>query len=152
MKHVKILLLLAATLLSFQFANARPPENATEVMEHLEILGYDVSMNTERVKATHKKHLNVFLKKYRGGILVTAIFGGTEYGKQHLDEFLKIVNQLNADAAAARYYVDKDGDLIVEGYYPGPYRKKNFTTFMEAYNYESTNLADKLEKLKKFIK
>jgi hypothetical protein len=144
--------LVLGLLLGLQFSYAKPPKNAAEVMEHLEVLGYDVSMNTKRIKAKHDKYLNIFLKQYRNGILVTAFFGATDYGKKHRKEFETLLNKLNADAAAGRYYVDKDGDLAIEAYYPGPYQKKNFTAFLDAFNYEQDNLAENLSELNKFIK
>jgi hypothetical protein len=152
MNRRTVLRLFSLLLLGFQLSHARPPVQATEVMEHLEILGYDVSMNTKRIKATHDKYLNILVKKYRDGILVTSIFGGTDYGKKHPDKFLRVINELNAAAAAGRYYRDDDGDLIIEAYYPGPYCKKNFTIFLDAYNYEKENLAKHFKELKRFIK
>ncbi len=152
MRLTKILTLFITLFLTLQFAQARPPENATQIMEHLEILGYDVNMDTKHIKARHKKYLNIFLKKYRDGILVTAFFGSSKYAAAHRDAYLRLVNKLNRDAAAARYYVDKQGDLRIEGYYPGPYHKKNFTAFIDTFNLEKANLSDKLDTLKKFLK
>ncbi|RME07468.1 MAG: hypothetical protein D6812_00085 [Deltaproteobacteria bacterium] len=151
MKNKLAFVLVALFLLPAVPSPAAPPDHAVDLIKHLEFLGYDVSMDSERIIAKHSKHLNILLKKYRGGILVTAYFGGSAYGKQHRTEWLSVINALNQEAAAARYYLDGDGDLIIEGYYPGDYDKKSFGLFIETFNLEGMNLAKKSNDLMKYL-
>lgn len=140
-------LLLAATLPVV----AAEPEDADNVIKHLEFLGYEVTRKDEQLNARHEKHSNVSLKRYAGGILLTAYYTGNAHSRANRLDFLELVNRFNTDAVAARYYVDKDGDLTVEGYYPGPYRKDLFGLFMENYNLSMGQLSEQYEQLKKFV-
>lgn len=138
-KYIGLGLVLA---LNFTSVAADPPANASSVQTHLEFEGYDVSMNSSRMKATHDTELNFFIKKYRGGMLLTSFFGGNDYSTRNRKGFLDAINQLNAKAAASRYYIDSDGDLAIEAFYPGAYNKKSFANFLEAFELERTHLTD----------
>lgn len=140
-------LLLAGVLLATGTATAALPEKPDEVSQHLEFLGYQVSRDDEQITALHEKHANIVLKRYAGGILVSAYYVASDYGRSHRDEFIRLANQLNADAAAARYYVDKDGDLVIEGWYPGAYRKDTFGLFLENYNLMMGQLSEHYDEL-----
>jgi hypothetical protein len=131
---------------------ATPPSAAVDVLKHLEFLGYDASMDSERIKAKHTKHFNIFLKSFKGGILVTTYYGATPYGKSHRDELLREINTLNRMAIAGRYYLDEEGDLILEGYYPGAYDRQSFGVFLESFNEEKKNLAKRIGSLQKYLK
>lgn len=148
--HHLIIGLLAATWSALSFAS--PPDNAADVIKHLEFQGYDVAMNSKRIKATHAKELNILIKKYRGGMLTTSMFAGSEHGKKNRNDFIGLINKLNQKAAAARYYVDDEGDLIIEAYYPGSYNKQAFSAFLDAYNLERSHLSAVLDDLKVYLK
>jgi len=152
MRGKKIVLSLFIVLLSLGTLQATPPEPAVEIVKHLEFLGYKATMDSKKIKATHPKHFNIFLKKFRGGILVTAYYGATKYAASHRCEFLELVNTLNRGATAGRFYLDKDGDLVVEGYYPGTYNRESFGVFIDSFNEERSNLAKNLKELELFIK
>ena len=149
-KHLFLLVLLA--VFSLGESLAAPPDNSIDIIKHLEFEGYDVSMDSNRIKATHSRELNVLLQKYRGGMLVTAFFGGSDYGKQNRGEWLVLINKLNQGAAAARYYIDKDGDMAIEAYYPGEYNKKAFSAFLDAFNLERSHLSEVGSEIRKFLK
>lgn len=145
-------LTLAAMALASTVAHAKPPAEGAEIIEHLEFLGYDASMNSERIAAKHPKELNLLLRKYRGGILTTSFFGGSEYGKRNRTEWAGVLNDLNAKAAAARFYISKNGSMVIEAYYPGSYEKQRFSLFLDAFKLERANLAAHLKALKPFLK
>ncbi len=147
-KIVFILISIIITSVSY----ATPPKHASDVMKHLEFLGYDVSMDTKRIKAIHPTYLNIFIRQYRGGMLVTAFFGGSKYGKNNKDSWLILLNKLNKNATAAKYYIDDDGDMTIEAYYPGEYNKKSFSAFLDAFNLESIQLVQVADKIKKYLK
>ncbi len=130
---------------------ADPPKDAVKIMKHLEFLGYKVSMDSKHIIAKHPEHLNFYLKKYRGGMLFTSYFTSNAAGKSHRQELISVVNDLNRNAAAARYYIDKDGDLAIEGYYPGSYERQRFGIFLDAYNLASENIAKHKKILVKYL-
>ena len=152
MNRRKLLAILVAGVLGMGFLHATPPEPAVDIVKHLEFLGYKATMDSKRIKATHPKHFNIFLKKFRGGILVTTFYGATKYAASHRCEFLKVVNTLNRGATAGRYYLDKDGDLVIEGYYPGVYNRESFGIFIDSFNEERRNLSRNLKTLELFLK
>ncbi|NDV89774.1 hypothetical protein GTH32_01000 [Alteromonas sp. 345S023] len=147
-KYIGLGLVLA---LNFTSVAADPPANASSVQAHLEFEGYDISMNSSRMKATHSTELNFFIKKYRGGMLVTSFFGGNDYSKSNRNGFLKAINQLNAKAAAGRYYIDSDGDLAIEAFYPGTYDKKSFANFLETFELERTHLTEMGDEITNYL-
>jgi len=140
-----------AALGTMRAATAAPPAQAEEIGKHLEFLGYKITIDEDKLEAQHNVYLNFTLRDYRGGMLLTAYFTGNEFSKTHQAEFLEFVNALNLGAAAARYYIDKDGDLLIEGYYPGTYDKANFGAFMDAFNLTQGQLSADSDRLLKFV-
>jgi hypothetical protein len=128
---------------------AAPPEQAEALTEHLEFLGYTVSRSDEQLTARHGRHADVVLKRYAGGILVSAYYVANDYGRRNRDELVRLANEFNREAVAARYYVDGDGDLVIEAYYPGNYRKDSFGLFLENYNLMMGQLSAKYDVLKR---
>lgn len=49
------------------------------------------------------------------------------------DEIIGTVDTLNANAMVTRFYLDGDGDTMIEARYPGKYKKETFTIFLEAW-------------------
>jgi hypothetical protein len=145
-------LILAALLVLGGSAQAEPPKDAVKILKHLEFLGYKASMDSKHIVAKHPEHLNFYLKKYRGGMLFTSFFTSNAQGKKHRNDLIRIANELNKNAAAARYYIDKDGDLAIEGYYPGDYERQRFGIFLDTYNAESDNIAAHKKELVKYLK
>ncbi len=109
-------------------------EAAEDIKTHLEYLGYEVTLHDGALTARHQRNLNISMKPYADGLLVTSIFGLSESGKANRLGLYKLVNELNATAAASRFYVDQDDDLLVEGYFPGAYDRARFATFIDVYN------------------
>ena len=132
-------------------AVASPPENASDIIRHLEFMGYDTSMDSDGIEAKHTKYLNFFLKTYQGGILFRTFFTASDYGREHRSEWFELINKLNADSTASRYYIDEDGDLILEAYYPGVYEKQRFGVFVDAFNVELEHLKEVWDDLKKYV-
>jgi len=143
--------LLASSVLICSFSIAAPPEDSSDVVRHLEFIGYNVSMNSERISAKHPENPNILIKKYQGGMLFTTLHGSNDNGKRNRDKLLALVNELNSEAVVARYYIDKDGNMWIEGYYPGNYNKNSFSTFIEKYNLVAQQIFGKLEELKNYL-
>ncbi|ADV46136.1 hypothetical protein [Nitratifractor salsuginis] len=144
-------LILSALLLLGGSALAEPPKEAVKILKHLEFLGYNATMDSKHIIAKHSEHLNFYLKQYRGGMLLTSFFTSNAQGKKHRKDLIRIANDLNKDAAAARYYIDKDGDLAIEAYYPGGYERQRFGLFLDTYNLESENIANHKKELVKYL-
>jgi len=133
MKNLLRTLLLSLALVSYG-VYAAPPENARDIQEHLEFNGYTVEVNDQRMLAKHASKPNISLRKYNAGILLTSTYIATDEGHNSRRRLVDIANALNIDAVAARFYIDKDTDLIVEGYYSGVYDKEAFGIYLEKYN------------------
>lgn len=143
--------LIAIAFLGGSPAWAAPPDDSEEITSHLEFMGYDVSINPERLSAKHSNNPNILLKKFRAGILVSGYYTGTAYGRSHRSQFMAVANTLNSESVAGRFYVDKDGDLVLESYYPGSYNKKAFSAFMENFNQATKLLTSHFNELKEFL-
>jgi len=149
---MKTTALALAGLLAFStLAGAAQIPNVQEIVDHLKFMGYQVTVgeDQDKIEVTHPVHLNFLLRPFRGGLLISTYFIATEYGKANRAEFVEFANELNVEAAAARYYIDKDGDLAIEGYYPGDYDKSRFQVFLDAFNLTQGQLAERGETLRK---
>lgn len=121
-----------------------------DFVTHLEFQGYKVEARDGYFRASHDRYLNVLFKEFRGGVLFTIVFGGSDFAKDNLEAFKELVNELNARFAAARAYVDGDGDFMMEGFFPMPYNKAAFVTFLEAIHADEGALV-KFEELRDFF-
>ena len=130
-------------------SRASSSETFGEFITHLEFIGYTVSVNDDGiVNAKHPNDLSFSMKEFKGGVLCAGYFGGSDHAKGNQGAFLQLVNELNLNAAAARFYIDSDGDLAIEGYYPGAYEKKRFGVFIDVYNEsiaQLSNMSDRLD-------
>ena len=102
------------------------------IVEHLELVGYTVSREREDFYiAKHPHRYNISLLCYRIGFLIRAIFGKKEGARQ--EWAADFVNRLNQKAFVARFYVDEDGDLNVEAFWPYFYDRTTFGTFLDVW-------------------
>ncbi len=115
-------------------ALAGPFEGSDDFKAHLEVLGYTVEESDKSLIATHDEFYNVAVKPYSGGILVITFFDTTSRAQSQRVGFFEFLNGMNRDAVAARYYEDDEGDVIVEGWYPGDYERTRFGVFMNMFN------------------
>ena len=133
-------------------ALAEGPAHAREIIRQLQSLGYQAELEGgDQIRATHGDRLNLQLKDFRGGILVASYFGHKPDAGKHRSGFLEVVNRLNRGAVAARFYIDEDGDLAIEGWYPGEYEPERFAVFLRAFDDERDNLVRNLDRLGRYI-
>ncbi|MGA9115493.1 MAG: hypothetical protein WB626_01820 [Bacteroidota bacterium] len=151
MKHAAWLLPLIIVLWVPAPLRAELPENTPALVEHLEYLGYEVTTDTTRVIAKHTRYLNLVIRKFRGGLLVTSWYKGNAYAADNRDDFKSFVNDLNVEAVAVRFYVDRVSDMMIEGYFPGVYDKTHFAAFLDAYNSAQAQLTKNIEDLRRFV-
>ncbi|MBS1170456.1 MAG: hypothetical protein H6R01_1374 [Burkholderiaceae bacterium] len=134
MKNAVRAILFSLAFLAASPALAAVPENAAEIKAHLEFMGYEVSYFKDHMVAKHPIHPNFLLSQQASGMIATKPFKSNATGKQNRAKLLAISNDLNAGALAARYYIDKENDMVVEAFYPGSYSKQSFTLFIDAFN------------------
>ena len=137
---MRLLTLFAFLALLVSPALAAPFAGSDDYKEHLEFLGYQVQDGETSLIGKHDKYYNISVKPYNGGILVITFFGTTDKAKNDPVGFYRFLNGMNADAVAARYYEDNEGDVIVEGWYPGDYDRARFSTFLDRFNEISDQL------------
>ncbi len=117
-------------LLCISAALAEPPEDAKDFMKHLKKEGYTCEKGDAFVKATHSSQLDLVLKAYKDGVLVQS-FAASNVKER--EDIIDTVNKLNANATTTKFYIDGDGDTMIEAWYPGRYKKDTFTIFLEAW-------------------
>ena len=103
-----------------------------QIETHLQFLGYAISHEDDRTVARHPTKYNMLIKPFVGGFLFTTFFGCTDLAKRNRLGYLNLVNTLNAKATVARYYVDKDSDLVAEAWHFSEYERTAFGIFMDA--------------------
>ena len=131
---MRVISFLAFFVLAVSPAWAAPFAGSDEFKAHFEFLGYSVEDGETSLIARHDTFYNVSVKPYNGGMLVVTFFGTTDRAKSDRVGFLEFLNGMNESAVAARYYEDDEGDVIVEGWYPGDYDRARFGVFLERFN------------------
>jgi hypothetical protein len=112
-----------------------------QIVTHLQFLGFQVERDDNIVKARHATKVNILLRDFRGGVLLTSIFGCKDYAKRARLEYLDFVNLMNQKAAVIRFYADKDSDFFMEAWYPGTYDRSLFGSFLDLWDEDITRLA-----------
>ncbi|MGI9629245.1 MAG: hypothetical protein ACR2QM_20650 [Longimicrobiales bacterium] len=128
LKTLALTLLLAYSVTAG--AQAQTPEQMAEISTHLEFLGYEVKQSEANLTATNNAKLDILVQTYQGGLLMQSFLSA----KGTKDDLLPMANLLNTGAAVARFYVDTDGDLVIEAWTAGDYDKTRFATFLEAWD------------------
>lgn len=77
----------------------------------------------------HPRLPNVSLDLFQGAAKITAYFGTKESAKSEPKELLQILNKLNREAGAAKFYLDRDGDFTIEAVFPATYSKLDFGAY-----------------------
>jgi hypothetical protein len=128
------LLLLAATV-----ASAEVPDDWKKIRSVLREFDYEVEKKDDWLQATHDDYLNMFAKGYKDGILLQAYFKTSDMDVSERD-IRKLNNKLSLNATTARFYIDGDGDLMCETWYPGKWDKELFKIFLEAWHDDTSSV------------
>ena len=134
---------------------AKLPADAKKIQKHLEYLGYEVKVDQKVILAEHSNRVNIIVMGYPehlNGILIQAVFTGTEYAKNHTEKLIPLINRVNKKAICFRAYMDKDYDLTLESWYTGAYDRKRFGLFLDQFNKGVTQLAQVAPEISKFVK
>ncbi len=107
-----------------------------QIKEHLEFLGFQTEVSADDaprqfVKARHPTRPNMFIGRLKSGVLFSAPYATTDAAKTARGELLELVNGFNALSAVCRAYIDKDGDIVVEGWFPGVYLRPELSVFLD---------------------
>lgn len=81
--------------------------------------------------------------------MLSAEFGCRPDAKDALAEKLEFANSFNGKASVARAYVESDGDIMVEAWYPRAYVREDFGVFIDNFQNDidasvSSDLAQKI--------
>jgi hypothetical protein len=112
-----------------------------QMVTHLQFLGYSVERDGDIVKARHPTRVNILLRDFRGGVLLTSIFGCKDEAKRNRPAYMDFVNLMNQKASVVRFYADKDSDFFMESWYPGTYDRALFGSFLELWDEDIARLA-----------
>lgn len=147
---VYITTLFVAALFSLP-ATADLPDKTDRVVNVLEDFGYEVSVGEDYIEATHEDHLDLTVEAFYDGMLFTSYFITGDYGHSNMAAYLELMNELNQNAVATRYYIDFEGDFLIEGFYPGKYRKKQLEAFLESLYVDEEDLYDRAEEINEYL-
>ena len=132
-------ILIALVMVGSAFAS--PPDEADAIITHLEFNSYTCETSESVVTANHDEHMAMVLKQYNGGVLLQTYVGTA---KKKRKDIIDTVNDLNAGATVARFYIDGDGDTMIEAWYGGSYDRKNFAAFLEAWHGDTSGQYTKM--------
>ena len=124
---------LALVLMAATLASAELPDDWKKVRGLLRDFDYEVDKKDDFLTATHDDYLNMFVKGYKKGILLQAYFTTSEMDVSER-AIRKLNNKLSYNATAARFYIDGDGDLMCEAWFPGKWDDDRFELFLDAWN------------------
>lgn len=135
---IVFVLLLGLWLMPAHLSWASQSNELNQVAAHLKSLGYETAPEGIGLKARHPKHLDVFVKRFGNGTLFTVYLTTKEAARKNKGALLEFVNSLNNENTAARAYLNKDGYLVLEAWYPGAYQKAAFSLFANEWITDTT--------------
>ncbi|HSH01499.1 MAG TPA: hypothetical protein VLL52_03200 [Anaerolineae bacterium] len=98
---------------------------------HLEFLGYEIRHEEKMSRAIHPRRWNLGVRDYKGGILFSSFLRSNDWAKSNQGDYVQFINGVNQKVALARFYVDDDGDFVMEAWWVGGYDRTTFGRFME---------------------
>lgn len=144
-------ILLLAILLCQGPSYGQIPNMAEEITTHLEFLGFEVTLEEGKMVTTHTTRLDMTIQQWEGGLLFTNFGNPTPYALKNLKNLMRFINKLNSKAGAGRYYLNEHNQIIIEAYYPGDYNKKSFSTFLDIWEKELTNLSNIMNEMPNYL-
>lgn len=110
------------------------------VVERLESLEYTVEDRGEEIfEAQHDERWNFVFTQDVGGVLLRSSIG-TQSTAADL-ELYDLINDVHSDAAVLRMYLDQDGDLALEAWWPPMFAEDPFEMFIRAWNHDISLIA-----------
>jgi hypothetical protein len=101
--------------------------------EHLSWVGFTIEWREGKVRPyavlKHASLPNMILDQFAGVVKLFCLYGTSEAATSQKENFLGVLNDLNREAGAAKFYTDKDGDLNIESVFPASYSKTEFGAY-----------------------
>lgn len=132
-KTVKAFLILSVFFSLFWLYAEAPRSVMQDFTNHLSYNGYKCTVQGNVVQAVHGSKLSFTLSRYGNGILIKAWFRKKNNEQESLQKLILIANEMNSKASLARFYADNEGDLVMSAWYPLPYTKDNFSSFLDTW-------------------
>lgn len=147
-----LLVVVTIALLACATRAGELPAYAREMQNHLEFLGYEVSVKDGSILAMHEERPSFQIRSASGGALLLSYWKSNDYARAHRAEFLELVNDFNSNATTATFYIDNDGDLGFSGWFNGEYEKTRFAHFLDRWNRDWADLVQRdLGRAQKFL-
>lgn len=117
------------------------PPFVSQVCGHLQQLGYTVNYLEEDSIFTleHAEYWSFMIAPMGGGAMLRASF--TTVPSAPRPALCALANELNSDAAVARFYADDQGGFNLEAWWPPVYDGQAFQSFVDAWQHDSALLA-----------
>jgi hypothetical protein len=120
--------------LSVEGDSAMKDATVDKVAAHLEFLGYELERRETSIYASHPTKPNYLLSEFMDGVMHRTFWPANERAQDDRLGYLEFVNRLNHNASVTRYYADRDGDLVVEAWYPESYDRARYARFYDGMN------------------
>ena len=144
-------LVIACGLLLAAGAYAEYPKCIDDVAAHLEFMGYTITRSEKYVTARKDGEAVITIRLHKGNMLFSAYYN-LDKTQGTNEELLEAVNGLNVNAAACRYYVDSEGDLLIEMLIPDTYDRVLFGSIFALWQKESREtVADEANPIYPFV-
>jgi hypothetical protein len=102
------------------------------VASHLEFFGYTAKLEGGIVKASHPERPHFWVFPINQGAFFRSLFKIGPAALSAPSEFSAFLNRANADSIVSRF-VEREGFLSVEAWFPNAYNKKAFESFFSRY-------------------
>ena len=132
---------LAMILLAVTLSSAELPDDWKKISNLLKDFEYEVENKENSIKATHHDFLTIYVKGYKKGLLLQGYFSDPDVSERALR---RLNNKLSVKATATRFYIDSDGDLMCEAWFPGDWDEDRFEIFLEAWHKDTDGQYDEI--------
>ncbi len=112
-----------------------PADTSLALIAHLEYFGYTGEVHdSEFIGFKHETAYNLLASGVDGGVLFEVIFGpNRKLAEGEIANYFSDINAVNRMLVVSRAYQDDDGDFVIKGWYPLPYDKRSFSTFIASF-------------------
>jgi hypothetical protein len=114
----------------------------SELKTHLEFLGYQAKIDSDGdILATHERHFNSTVTAFQGGVLFLIGFGGVKLEGDAEVDVLRELNKFNSITGTTIAFLHSRRGIGLSAWYPLPYNKACFSTFMEQLHREQARFS-----------
>lgn len=111
-----------------------------QITEALEQFGYTIDDHGDEVfEASHQERWNFVYTQDVGGLLLRSSIEAAATASDL--ELYDLINDVHNEAAVIRMYLDDDGDLALEAWWPPAFDPDAFEMFVQAWNRDISLIA-----------